>query len=212
MKKRMIIVANGNLSESLLQEIGNTDTVIGVDRGAYWLLIHGVVPHIAVGDFDSCTTKELAEVKKKVADVRMFDAEKDYTDTELALEVALEKKPQEIVLLGVVGTRMDHTLATISLLERSLRAGIPAVVRDQTNDITLLGRGRTIMKRRAGRTYVSIIPFTKEIVVSLNNLKYPLIRKRITLGMTLGVSNEFTGLEATITVHKGLALVIQSKD
>jgi thiamine pyrophosphokinase len=212
MKKSIAIVANGSLSEKFCAEIKNANIIIGVDRGAYWLLQHTITPDIAVGDFDSCTKKEFEEIKKRVSDIQTFKADKDFIDTELAVDVALGKKSQEIIIYGGTGTRFDHTMATVSLLERCMRLKISAELRDETNVIQLIGRGRTIIKRREGYRYVSIIPYTKEIVVSLKQLKYPLNYKKIVQGMTLGVSNEFKGSEATVTIHEGLALVIQSKD
>lgn len=212
MKKSIAIVANGNLSEMFVGEIRHYDVIIGVDRGAYWLLTHGIAPHIAVGDFDSCTSKEWKKIQENITDVRQFDAEKNFTDTELALDIAMKKNSQHIAIYGGMGTRIDHTMATISLLARCAQARTPAVVRDMHNDVRIIGRGRTIIKKRAGCTYISIIPYTKQIIVSLSGLKYPLNRKKITQSMTLGISNEFEASEAEVTVHGGLALVIQSRD
>ena len=44
--------------------------------------------------------------------------------------------------------------------------------------------------------------------VTLENLHYPLKNGTLTSGFPLGVSNHFTGQEATVTVKKGSLLVL----
>lgn len=212
MNKRVVIVANGRLYKEILDEIVKDDIVIGVDRAAYWLVVNGVAPDVAIGDFDSTTEKELQHIKENVADVRTYPPEKDFTDTELALKVAFSLKPQEIIVFGAMGTRKDHELAAIGLLEQSWKRGIHAVIRDETNEVMLVGRGRTILERRVGSRYISILPITQSIVISLSKFKYEITKKRILRGQTIGVSNEFAGRQAEITMHRGRALIIQSRD
>lgn len=210
--KRIVIVANGRLWKGITAEIDSEDYVIGVDRAAYWLLTQGVPVAAAVGDFDSTTPEELAFIKKNISDVRYYIPEKDFIDTELALQIALSQRPTEILIFGASGTRRDHELAVIGLLERCLRRGIPAEIRDETNSIGLVGRGRTILKGRAGMRYVSVIPVTNSIVISLRKFKYEITKKRILRGQTIGISNEILKTRAEIEVHVGRALVIQSRD
>ena len=107
----------------------------------------------------------------------MFPPEKDFTDTELALQIALTRKPHSIVIYGGSGTRMDHVLGVLQLLESFSRKGQSLVFRDPTNDIRVLSRGRTILVKREGYRYVSIIPITNTITISLTGFKYPLDKK-----------------------------------
>ncbi len=209
---RVIIVSNGALYESIILDIKKNDVVIGVDRAAYWLLQHGIIPTIAVGDFDSTTAEEYAHIQKSVSDIRTFPPEKDFVDTELALIVALEQSPKEIVIYGGSGTRMDHELATLSLLERGIAKQVKILFRNETNEIQLISRCRTIVKKRGGFRYISIVPYSDAIVVSLEGLKYPLSHAVISRGQTIGVSNEFLNDRATATLHEGTAFIIQSKD
>lgn len=212
MKNRVIIVCNGVLYDALIGEITSYDYVIGVDRAAYWLLTHGVTPQLAIGDFDSTNPRELSRIRKSVSDTRVYHPEKDFTDTELAVQVAIERHPSEIVILGGWGTRMDHTLATMSLLEQGLQHNIPMSCRNETNHIQLISRGRTIVKKRGGFTYISLLPYSATITVTLRGLKYQLTRSTIRRGQTVCISNEFLTDIATISVQAGTALLIQSKD
>lgn len=209
---RAVIVTNGTLNTSCITEISKEDFVIGVDRAAFWLLTHGIIPNSAVGDFDSTSNDEYEQIKKNIADIRTFPPEKEYVDTELAIRVAFEKKVSEIVIFGGLGTRLDHTLATLSLLEIGVHNNIPIQFKNETNVISLFSRGRTIVKKRGEFKYISIIPYTQKIIISLEGLKYPLVRTTISRGQTIGVSNEFLTDSAVVTVHSGMAFVIQSKD
>lgn len=212
MKNRVVIVCNGSLYDAVTHEISSDDYVIGVDRAAYWLLTHGVTPQLAIGDFDSASRAELAHIQSSVSDTRVYTPEKDFTDTELAVQAAIERHPKEMVILGGWGTRMDHTLATLSLLEHGLRHEVPMSCRNETNHIQLISTGRTIVKKRGGFPYISLLPYTATISVSLRGLKYPLRHATIRRGQTVGISNEFVSDHATVTMHAGKALLISSRD
>ncbi|MBI4058148.1 thiamine diphosphokinase, partial [Candidatus Gottesmanbacteria bacterium] len=51
--ERIVIFGNGRLLVYYVRQIRKSDYIIGVDRAAYWLITHGVVPNVAIGDFDS---------------------------------------------------------------------------------------------------------------------------------------------------------------
>ena len=209
---RIAIVANGNPPGSFVKEIQKADLVIGVDRAAYWLIAHGITPAAAIGDFDSTSGGEFARIKKTVPIIKTFASNKDFTDTELALQYAIRKKPSEIILYGGSGTRLDHQLGTLHLLERCMRLGISAVFLDETNEVRVVSRGRTILNKRVGYRYVSVVPITNSIQITLEYFKYNIAKTTIRRGQTIGISNEFTGRQATITMHRGLAFIIQSRD
>lgn len=212
MKKRIIIVANGKLWKGIAEAIQKQDFVIGVDRAAYWLISQGIVPDMAIGDFDSCNNNELEEIQKQVKQVKKYSPQKDFTDTELAMLEAFKRNPKEIVIYGGVGSRLDHTLASLALLERCDTHGIPAVFRDETNEVVIVHRGRTILGQKEGMRYISILPYTQSIQITLSGFSYDVLRKTILRGQTIGISNEFVGVRGTITIHRGKALVIQSRD
>ena len=208
---RILIFANGTLSNQFLRDIRSTDYLIGVDRGAHWVITHGIHPDIAVGDFDSVTAGEFALIRKKSGKLVRYPAEKDATDTELAVHTAIGKKPEEVIIFGGIGTRLDHVLGNIHLLEILHNRGIVAYLRDERNEIFLLSSRRTI-KQSSRYRYVSLLPYTGTVTVSLRGFKYPLSRAVLRRGSTRGVSNEITANEAIIDVYEGIALVIRSKD
>ena len=212
MNNRICIVANGRLSENFVGEIRENDVIIGVDRAAYWLITKGIIPDVAIGDFDSVTEHELTVIKQKVKTIKQYKPEKDFTDTELALRYAFRLRPASIIIFGGSGSRLDHTLGTLQLLEQSKRRGISAVFCDEHNEVVLVDRGRTILKKREGYRYVSVLPVTASIEITLSKFKYEIDHLTIHRGKTRGISNEFVGNEAEVTLYNGKALVVQSRD
>lgn len=210
MNKCIAIVGSGTLSEQFLKDIKRGNLIIGVDRGAAWLLEHGLTPHVAIGDFDSVTKKELAYIKKSIQTVRFYPADKDFTDMELAVQYALKQKPQDVVIYGGSGTRIDHTLGTFHLLEQFLNAGIAARLIDEHNEVRLIV-GRQEMKKGLF-PYISILPFSQSASISLTGFLYEVSRLPLTRSTTRGISNEFVKTQGTIDVHEGIVWVIQSRD
>lgn len=103
------------------------DKYIGIDRGALFLLQHQRPVDLAIGDFDSLTVAELQAVKQQVKTVIQAPAEKDDTDTQLALVETLRRYPEaQIDLIGATGGRLDHLLANLWLpLEDRFRPFAP---------------------------------------------------------------------------------------
>ena len=118
--KYAVVCAGGPVTEVVdFKRFLDEDTVfIGADRGTLYLLQKGIVPHEAVGDFDSVSKSEYDTIVKAVGIVDRFRAEKDETDTELAVERAMIYHPEQIVLTGVTGGRLDHTESALHLLYR----------------------------------------------------------------------------------------------
>ena len=102
------IIGGGRLSKQFLREIAASEYIIGVDRGAYWLIANGVTPNIAIGDFDSISSKELEEIMKGVKTVKKYPLEKDATDMELAVEHALVGIDTHLIRTQVDGMHLHH--------------------------------------------------------------------------------------------------------
>jgi len=201
---RVVIFGNGKLHKQFLREIHEGDYVIGVDRAAYWLLTQKITPDIALGDFDSTSPREMRHITKSVRIVKKYKSEKDKTDMELAIDHASGLVPKEVLIFGATGKRIDHMLATLQIIDKH-------VLIDEHNRIRLIGRGKTIVKRSSYR-YISILPYTKSIRLSLTGFRYDLVHKTLKQGTTHGVSNEIVGKKATIEIFSGKAWVVESND
>lgn len=211
-KSNIAIVAGGALDRVLLPRIQKASYIIGVDRGAHWLIKQGKVPDVAIGDFDSVTKREFSHIKKKAATIiRELPHPKDATDLELAVEHAIGLKPTEVTIYGAIGTRIDHVWAGIHLLTKLVSHNICGYLVDKFNEIQIVRRG-VILKRYCEFPYVSIFPIGEKATVTLSGFRYTVSRQVFVRGSTLGVSNEIVASSARIIVHKGEALVIRSRD
>ncbi len=211
-EKRIVICTGGSLGTWALEPLRSADVLAGADRGALFLVRHGMAPDIALGDFDSVSGEELEEIRSASKAFISYDpVDKDWTDTELAFRWALEQGPSEIVLLGALGTRLDHSLANIHLLRIGLKQGVSCTIIDAHNQVTLINRGLTVRKGRF--THVSLLPLSLEVTgIDLEGFQYPLHHAALTIGQSLGISNVLLAEEGTIRLKSGELLVIQSVD
>ena len=208
----LAIVAGGNLSDIFFREIRKADYIIAADRGAIRLIENDITPDISLGDFDSVTKKELITIKQKSKKVIQYISEKDETDLEIGLKQAIPLHPRSIIIYGATGTRSDHMVASLMLLETCNRHGINTMMRDETNDIICIGKGEINLTKRADCLYVYIVPISQSVKITERGFRYEITNKTIHRGQTLGISNEFIGNEATIILHRGRAFLIQSRD
>lgn len=210
--KRVVIFAGGELSPEYLNVLDEDDFIIGADRGALFLINHGYTPDISVGDFDSIPPDSLQEIEANSKELITCDAfNKDLTDSEMALDLAMNTQPDEILLMGVTGTRIDHTLASIQMMTRALQRQISCSIMDLNNFVTLTGSQAIVQER--GYTYVSLLPLTPEVTgITLEGFLYPLTDATLKLGQSLGVSNKLEGPSGKVIIESGLLLIIQSMD
>ncbi|MBU3226876.1 thiamine diphosphokinase [Clostridium algidicarnis] len=210
---KIVIVAGGNPpSFNLLNdEIRDCDFLIAADKGGEVLYRAGISPNILLGDFDSIDEKVFNHFKTNLEDIEIYPKEKDFTDTELALIKALEKKAKEIVFLGCTGSRLDHMLANLGLLETCLDNGVDAYIKDDNNCIFLRNKNCSLKGE-----YGQILSFQafKEEVEEFNiyGAKYDLRDYRLQFGDPRTVSNEFLKEDVRIEFKKGIVMVMYSKD
>ena len=189
------------------------DYIIAADGGGAYTKEIGIVPNLLLGDFDTLEEEVLLEYQQQGVELMTFPPEKDYTDTHLALQTALLKQPEEILILGGTGTRLDHTLANIGLLMLAVQAGIKAELLDSNNRIRMIDKKITMKRKDFFGKYISLIPYTEQVTgIELEGFKYPLHNGRLTIGISQGISNELIEEEGTISIESGLLLVIESRD
>lgn len=192
------------------------DRVIAVDGGLVCLDSLGIVPTDIVGDFDTVPYEILAKYQnRRDVCIRRYDPEKDATDSQIAMELAISSGSSEIYILGATGTRLDHTLGNIHLLALPLNAGIPCFIVDPHNRIRLIQEETMLIKKRQYGTYVSLLPFTSLVEgITLKGFKYPLTNYRmdINANYTLGISNELSAEKAVISLASGILILMETKD
>ena len=179
------------------------DYVIAADRGFDSLVAYGVRPDLAVGDFDSLGHRP------NHPNVIQLPAEKDDTDMVFALRKGLELGYRRFVLLGGVGGRLEHTLGNLQLLDWLACQGGQGFLAGEKTAATCIRDGMSVTFPPSMTGYLSVLCNSGRAEgVDLTGLKYPLNGYTLTGSLPLGVSNQFLGQEASVSVKQGSLLLI----
>ncbi|MBQ7338040.1 MAG: thiamine diphosphokinase [Clostridia bacterium] len=186
------------------------DLLIAADAGLKNAQALGVRVSVVVGDFDSLGTRPKLDPDVEIISV---PAEKDETDTAIAVTLALERGADLIHIIGGLDGRLDHTLANLSLLERLESNGIHATIENGQNRVRYLRASSTLLARTKYR-YISLIPIDPLLKgVEIEGCKYPLKNAKLTRTSTgLSVSNEIVGNCCLISVRKGAMYIVEAMD
>ena len=181
------------------------DLIVGADRGYFTLVKNGISPHVAIGDFDSFTGKVECE------NTIVFPVKKDFTDSALAIQYAIEQGFTKIFVFGGIGGDLDHTIANVSLVSRYAQQGIEVAFVDGENVIFAIHNSTALFDGDAqGR--VSVFSFAdKSFGVSESGLLYTLEDAILESRVPLGVSNEFVGVPSKISVVDGTLLIYTNR-
>ena len=210
-----IIITGGTINKGFLEDYllhNKFDTIIAVDRGLELLDELNIKPNYIIGDFDSIDKEVLKKYENSNILITYLKAEKDFTDTHEAIKLANKIGSKDITIIGAIGTRVDHSLSNIHILKETLDKNITAKIVNENNEIILINKETTIVKNNKYK-YISLIPFTTKISgISLKGFKYSLDNSEISIGQSIGISNEQIEDEATIKIEEGIAVLVFSKD
>ena len=184
------------------------DLLIAADGGWSNAELLGVTPAVLMGDLDSLGDKKVPNG----VEIYRVPAEKDLTDTQLAVEFALQKGVRDLVIVGGLSGRLDHTLSNLAILEHLEALRVHAVINDGFNRARFIRNNSTLIPR-GSYTYLSLIaaePVCKG--VEIDGVKYPLKNAKLKRDHQYAVSNELTGNCAFIAVKKGGLYIIESRD
>ena len=146
--------------------------------------------------------------------MREFPARKDFTDTELAVEYAIDLSPEKVTLLGATGTRYDHALANIGMLEKLTTLGISGKIVDKNNEIEMLcGKNEKMYRKIPERKFFSLVAWGGDVTgIDLIGFSYPLNDATLRPSQSLGISNELADETGILRIKTGKLLVIRSAD
>lgn len=198
------VLCNGEFGkpETLKLILDDCDLLIAADGGAEHFKRLGRVPNVIIGDMDSIDVDAWMG-KDGISYVR-FPQEKKKTDTELAVEYAMDHGCKQVLLAAATGGRLDHTLGNIALI-----AHYPGRVALLENNATLVAvdKSETCVLHGKVGTLVSLIPYRSDKPrVRTKGLRYSLDDECLT-AVTHGLSNTLAESEACIWVWDGIVLV-----
>ncbi|MDW7656076.1 MAG: thiamine diphosphokinase [Bacillota bacterium] len=215
-----VIVLSGRIDDDqiCLHWLRQADDIICADGGARHLQRMQFKPHLMIGDLDSVGSQALAWIRSHSVPVERHRVSKDETDAELAMQVAIRRKPAHVrdhglIVLGALGNRPDHVLATQMLAVRLAEPNRALLLSDGISRIYTLTGDQSLdilmPQRPDGRWIVSVIPMSDRITgLTYTGLEYPLVDAELTKGSTRGVSNRLTASgHSTISLQSGVCLV-----
>ena len=208
--------------------------LIAADRGLEFFLDYLILPDVVIGDFDSLSEDgkiflemqsedipyggmlewKLQKGEGKVVEVVRLRPEKDDSDTQSAMNYAIQNGAKEIVILGVTGNRVDHLMANFGLLILAQKQDTEVALADRYNYMKLIPSGTILKKAEQFGKYVSFFPLGGDVTgLTLEGFKYPLDKYHLTTADSgLTVSNEISEEYAKVTYESGTLLMIMSRD
>ena len=205
--KRCVIVGGADINnyDYVRRRLCADDYIVFCDSGLKHLDALQVRPGLIVGDFDSHDNPNLD------VETIVLPCEKDDTDTVFAVKEAIRRGYEHVLLIGVVGARLDHTLGNVYILEYLDNLDKKGFIIDDYSEMELVSR-QTAYIDDSFRFFslLNITGIAKGITVK--NAKYPLKDAEITCGYQYGVSNEvLPGMRAEVTVKEGKLLLIKDR-
>ena len=212
MEKKAVIFCGGSFrpNQKSSAALHGADLIICADYGAVYAEQSQVAPHCIVGDMDSIPPSCRDFFSRAAYPVEWITApsRKDFTDSALAMEIALAKGATEVVLLAATGDRPDHSLANLFLplpyLARlracSLIGGNFQCYYSDKGFLTIAGQKGDIL---------SLLPLTPQVEkIILKGTEYPLAGEDLRFGSTRGISNIFQEYTVEIRHNNGVLLAM----
>lgn len=209
---RVVVVASGAIEPADDAWLDSAELVIAADGGASSLARVGRVPDRLVGDLDSTDAELVERLRARGVGIERHPADKDASDTELALEAAIASGATELILLGALGgQRLDHELANLLLLADPAFAKVDLRLVRGTTTVRVLHGDSVLALEGAPGAIVSLLPLAADAIgVTTDGLRWPLADATLRAGRSRGLSNEVVAAPASVRLREGTLLVVES--
>lgn len=181
--------------------------VIGVDYGAFFCLQHNIDMVSAIGDFDSVDSSQFNKLKVSLKNLIKLDEKKDKSDTEVAIEKAIQLGYEEVIILGVIGSRVDHFYAVLEVIKKWKLLKIKII--NKTNTISVINKGHHQIPTT--KKYFSLFAVEPSII-SIEQAAYKVNQQSLSPMNSMGLSNQALDGVIDVTVFSGAVLLFESKD
>ena len=203
--KRCVIVGGAGITryDRINRFLREDDFGIFCDCGLRHLPFLQARPGLVVGDFDSHEKPDMD------VETIVLPCEKDDTDTFFAVKEAVRRGYDDFLLIGVIGERLDHTLANLSILQYLDAAGKTACIVDDWSEMRIISRKETEISDDCA--YFSLLAVGGPARgIRITGAKYPLSDAEIRSDYQYGISNEvLPGHTATVSLREGKLLLIR---
>ncbi len=207
--REVLVLAGGDpVRLPLPRALPPVTQVVAADGGLALASTLDVTVDLVVGDLDSADPAALTAARDAGTRIERHPVDKDRTDLAIALDAVLREGPARVTLVGGHGGRLDHLLANVALLAAPAYAelqitallgpAVVTVVRDLAQLSGTLG------------ALISLIPMHGPARgVTTTGLRFPLSGELLSAGSSRGVSNRFTGTDATVALAGGVLVAVQ---
>ena len=206
---RAILFVNGTYSCYTRYEkwIQSADCIVCVDGGANQAYEWNVKADHLIGDFDSIRPEVLAYYQNTSTKIQSFPPEKDATDTQLALQFLLELGADEMILLGSMGGRPDHSFSNLLTTLPFVRQGVKILHIDTECQIWVTQSDLQIEGKPGD--IVSVFSLTEQSQgVTLEGFQYPLDQADLYWDHPYAISNVLLGNRGRISLQQGILAVM----
>lgn len=179
------------------------DYVIAADGGYKYVKENNITADFILGDFDS-----LGFVPDET-NVEVHPVMKDDTDMHMAVKKGMDEGYDTFVIYGGLGGRVDHSLSNIQTLAFIAGKGGRGYLMGKNQVITVLGADSVLEFDESHKGYVSVFAYSEVAKgVDIEGLLYEVKDYTFENARPIGVSNEFTGKKAKISLKEGMLLVV----
>jgi thiamine pyrophosphokinase len=209
---KAVVVASGDVEPGDLRLVDGADLVVAADGGVEALVAAGQRADLLIGDLDSTDPALVERVAGDGTRVQRHPADKEASDTELAVRAAAGAGASELVLLGATGgDRLDHELANVLLLGDPLLAGIDARIVRGDSTLRVLRGGEMLVPAVPVGGLVTLLAVGGDARgVTTAGLRWPLAAATLAAGGSRGLSNEVIEMPASVRLEHGMLLVVET--
>ena len=202
--RRCLILGGGTIENyaAVRKQVKRGDFILCADSGYLHCKRLGLNPDLLLGDFDS-----LGRTPVGLACIA-HPAEKNYTDSTLAVREAIKRGYTHLLMAGMLGRRLDHTWGNLQNLAWCAGNGIDAKITDGETDVFAVKDGEITIPPRENAYFsvFSISGISKGVTISGG--KYPLTEYDLSFDDPRAVSNEFDGKDVRVAVKRGIVAII----
>ncbi|NUU98985.1 MULTISPECIES: thiamine diphosphokinase [unclassified Marinitoga] len=187
--------------------IGNSDLLIAVDKGLELFKKLDIEPDYLIGDLDSASQESIEWAESNDVEIIKYRSDKDFTDIDLALDFAIEKKSKKIIISGFLGNRLDHIFGALLLLKKY---NTEIIFKEEFLEISKIPKN--FDKKVSKGEIWSIFSLTERTEgIYLNGFKYPLKNGTLFFNNPIGISNETINEKIEISYLKGCLVYFRWK-
>lgn len=196
----VLLVAGGRRPNlDFFKTIAQGRKIFCIDKGIEICRDCNILPEILIGDFDSAESAALAWAIENKIPLKNYPVEKDFTDTQIALELLGKNIPA--IVTGIFGGRFDHLFSNVFTC-----ANYKNILLADEREIIFYVRGGESVEVNFFQIplAVSLLPITETCEgVSTENLHWELSNAALKQNLPNAVSNRAESSKIKISVKCG---------